>query len=293
MKTFKKIVLCVIVLAIIAAIVAVVINFARSKVDTKPNPVVTMEIEGYGTIKIELYPDKAPNTVKNFIRLAQRGFYNGKGFTEIEDKMIEGGFNEDPKAEVAEDEEVTTPGAKLSDIKDNVAEADDMEYAIEGEFVENGHNENTLSHERGVVSMFRKSYTQYQQELAMLQMMGYDEYINVIVNKMNDSQSSAFFILTEDSTGFDGTYSAFGKVIEGMDVVDAISKTETTKSTDDEGNETSTGKPVNVPIIKNVTVETYGVDYGEPETMEMFEFDEVFDSIMQMFMQSSSTTTSY
>ena len=85
MKKFKKIVLCIIVLAIIAAIVLVVVNFTMSKVSTKPNPVVTMEIEGYGTVKIELYPDKAPNTVKNFIKLAQRGFYNGKGFTDIED----------------------------------------------------------------------------------------------------------------------------------------------------------------------------------------------------------------
>ena len=78
MKNFKKIVLCIIVLAIIAAIVLVVVNFTMSKVSKKPNPVVTMEIEGYGTVKIELYPDKAPNTVKNFIKLAQRGFYNGK-----------------------------------------------------------------------------------------------------------------------------------------------------------------------------------------------------------------------
>ena len=45
-----------------------------------PNPVATMEVEGYGTVKIELYPDKAPDTVANFIRLANRGFYNGTTF---------------------------------------------------------------------------------------------------------------------------------------------------------------------------------------------------------------------
>lgn len=292
MKNFKKIVLCIIVLAIIAAIVLVVVNFTMSKVSKKPNPVVTMEIEGYGTVKIELYPDKAPNTVKNFIKLAQRGFYNGKGFTDIEDGFIEGGFNEDPNAEA--DETNLTPAAKLSNLFDGIEEGKDKDYAIKGEFIENGFNDNTLSHERGVVSMFRKSYTQYQREIAMLQMMGYKDEINSLINQMYDSQSSAFFILTKDNTGYNGTYTAFGKVIEGMDIVDKMAAIEVKTTTDEEtGETTKTGKPVNVPVIKNVTVETYGVDYGDPETMEMVEFDEIFNSVMQMFMQSSSTSTSY
>ena len=292
MKNFKKIVLCIIVLAIIAAIVLVVVNFTMSKVSTKPNPVVTMEIEGYGTVKIELYPDKAPNTVKNFIKLAQRGFYNGKGFTDIEDGFIEGGFNEDPNAEAVEKN--LTPAAKLSNLFDGIEEGKDKDYAIKGEFIENGFNDNTLSHERGVVSMFRKSYTQYQREIAMLQMMGYKDEINSLINQMYDSQSSAFFILTKDNTGYNGTYTAFGKVIEGMDIVDKMAAIEVKTTTDEEtGETTKTGKPVNVPVIKNVTVETYGVDYGDPETMEMIEFDEIFNSVMQMFMQSSSTSTSY
>ena len=292
MKNFKKIVLCIIVLAIIAAIVLVVVNFTMSKVSKKPNPVVTMEIEGYGTVKIELYPDKAPNTVKNFIKLAQRGFYNGKGFTDIEDGFIEGGFNEDPNAEA--DETNLTPAAKLSNLFDGIEEGKDKDYAIKGEFIENGFNDNTLSHERGVVSMFRKSYTQYQREIAMLQMMGYKDEINSLINQMYDSQSSAFFILTKDNTGYNGTYTAFGKVIEGMDIVDKMAAIEVKTTTDEEtGETTKTGKPVSVPVIKNVTVETYGVDYGDPETMEMVEFDEIFNSVMQMFMQSSSTSTSY
>ena len=300
MGKLKKVVLCIIVVALIAAIVAVVVTFAMSKVGNKPNPVVTMEVDGYGTIKIELYPDKAPNTVKNFIRLAQRGYYNGKGFSDIEEGLIEGGFNETTAAgtvtttateETSDDSSKNlTPGAKLSDIRDG---GEDKEYAIAGEFIENGHNENTLSHTRGVISMFRKSYTQYQQEIAMMRMMGYDDYLNSMINKMYDSQSSAFFILTKDNTGYDGTYSAFGKVIEGMDIVDKISQTELQKTTDENGEETVSSKPVSVPIIKNVTVETYGVEYGEPETMEMFDFDAIFNSIMQMYMQSQSTTTSY
>ena len=56
------------------------------------NPIATMEIEGYGTIKIELYPGMAPNTVANFIRLANRGFYNGLTFHRtIPGFMIQGG----------------------------------------------------------------------------------------------------------------------------------------------------------------------------------------------------------
>lgn len=295
MKIFKKVVLCIIIIALIAAIIATIFTFVMSKVGNKPNPVVTMEVEGYGTIKIELYPDMAPNTVKNFICLAQRGYYNGKGFTDIEEGLIEGGFNEDPKADTTattedSDTKNVTPAAKLSNLRDG---GEDTEYAIEGEFIENGHNENTLSHQRGVISMYRKSYTQYQQEVTLMRMMGYDDYLNSMINKMYDSQSSAFFILTKDNTGYDGTYAAFGKVIEGMDIVDKISQTPITKTTDEEGKEESTGKPVNVPIIKNVTVETYGVNYGEPETMEMYDFDAIFNSIMQMYMQSQSTTTSY
>ena len=142
--------------------------------------------------------------------------------------------------------------------------------------------------------MFRKSYTQYQREIAMLQMMGYKDEINSLINQMYDSQSSAFFILTKDNTGYNGTYTAFGRVIEGMDIVDKMAAIEVKTTTDEEtGETTKTGKPVSVPVIKNVTVETYGVDYGDPETMEMIEFDEIFNSVMQMFMQSSSTTTSY
>ena len=82
MNKFRKIILLLIVIALIAGIVLISVNFVLSKADVKKNPIVTMEIEGYGTIKIELYPDKAPNTVKNFVRLTQRGYYDGKTITD-------------------------------------------------------------------------------------------------------------------------------------------------------------------------------------------------------------------
>ena len=89
-----------------------------------------IEIEGYGTIHLELYGDVAPRTVSNFVRLAKRGFYDGLTFHRIIDGfMIQGG---DPDAN-------GTGGSKRE---------------IKGEFSENGF-ENNLKHERGVISMAR------------------------------------------------------------------------------------------------------------------------------------------
>ena len=289
MKNLKKILLIVITLLLVLAIVWVMVNFTLSKTDNKKNPVVTMEVEGYGTIKIELYPDMAPNTVKNFIRLAQRGYYDGKTFTDIEDGLVRGGLTQTTN----DSGETVEEGPKISNLRDLADGETDKQYSIEGEFIENGFNDNTLSHQRGVISMYRKTYSQYQQEMAMLQMTGYASYADTMLNEFYDSQSAGFFIVTADEAGFDGSYSAFGKVIEGMDVVDAISKVELEKTTDDSGNETTSTKPVTAPVIKTVTVDTDGVDYGMPEIRDVFDFDAIFNLFMQSYMQSSGTTSSY
>jgi len=292
MKKFKKILCVLVILILILAIVFVVVNFAMTKTNKKANPLVTMDIEGYGTVKIELYPDMAPNTVKNFIRLIQRGYYNGKTFTDIEDGLVRAGLTETTNATDTSGSSTRMAGAKLSNIKDLAEGETDSEYSIEGEFIENGHNNNTLSHSRGVISMYRSSYGQYQQELAMVQMMGYSDYVDTLYNELYDSQSSGFFILTEDNTAFDGNYTGFGKVVEGMEVVDAISKIELQKTTDDEGKETTSTKPVTAPVISNVSVETYGIDYGVPEVKAAFDFDAVFNMFMSSYMSSSGTSAS-
>lgn len=288
MEKVKKILLILIVLVLICAIGWVSVNFVLSKTDKKSNPVVTMEVEGYGTIKIELYPDMAPNTVKNFVKLAQRGFYNEKTFTDIEDGLIRGGLTE------TENSDGTTKleGPKTSNLHDLADGEKDTEYSIKGEFIENGFNTNTLSHQRGTISMYRKTYNNYQQEMAMVQMMGYSSYVDTLLNELYDSQSGGFFITTEDKTSLDGTYAAFGRVTEGMDVVEKISKVELQKSTGDDGTESTTTKPVTAPVIKNVTVETYGVDYGDPEVRDLFDFDAIFSVFMQNYMKSSGTSTS-
>lgn len=295
MDKVKKILLSLIVIALICAIVAIIANFVLSKTDNKSNPIVTMEIEGYGTVKIELYPDMAPNTVKNFIRLAQRGFYNGKTFNDIEDGLVRGGAAEDTQAdtesEETEDTESTIAEPKLSNIKDLAEGEEDKSYSIEGEFVENGYNNNTLAHQRGVISMYRKTSSYYQQEIAMVEMMGYESYLDTILDNLYDSQTSEFFILTEDNSNFNGTFAAFGKVIEGMDVIDKISEVELQTTTSDDGTETTSTKPVTAPVISSVTVDTFGVDYGEPEVVDLFDFDAIFNVFMQSYMQSAGQTT--
>ena len=133
--------------------------------------VVLMEMENGKRIKLELYPEKAPQTVENFKKLVQQGFYDGLIFHRvIAGFMIQGG---DP-----EGTGMGGPG-----------------YTIKGEFLANGVP-NDLRHTRGVISMARASDP--------------------------NSAGSQFFIMHADAPHLDGQYAAFGRVVEGMDVVDEI-----------------------------------------------------------------------
>ena len=135
---------------------------------------VIFEMENGGKIELELYPEFAPETVKNFEKLVSEGFYDGLTFHRvIPGFMIQGG---DPLGN----------GMGGSDKK------------IKGEFAANGFKQNTLKHTRGVLSMAR----------------AFDP----------NSASSQFFIMHADAPHLDGQYAAFGKVVEGMDVVDEIAE---------------------------------------------------------------------
>ncbi|MBQ8970693.1 MAG: peptidylprolyl isomerase [Lachnospiraceae bacterium] len=101
-------------------------------------------------------------------------------------------------------------------------------YSIKGEFTQNGFK-NDLLHDKGVLSMAR--------------------------SMLPNSAGSQFFIMHKKSPHLDGQYAAFGKIIEGQEFVDKIAETETDYS----------DKPVKPQIMKSVTVETFGVDYPEPE----------------------------
>lgn len=212
-------------------------------------PIVSMEVEGYGTIKMELYPDMAPNTVKNFIKLINEGYYNGLTFHRIQESLIQG-------------------GDKLGDGTGTT------EYSINGEFSKNGYKENTLSFERGTVGLARQDYSYYASMDSSLTAKGYN------------SGYAQFFIMAQDQKEYDGYYTAFGKVIEGMDVVDKLTKIETQTKTDEQTGETSTTTtPVNAPVIKNMTVETFGVNYGEPETHKSFDINSWFMSLYGLSQQ--------
>ena len=245
MKKVKNIIWIVALIVLIALVGTLGYGYYKKATMEVKNPVATMEVENFGTIKIELYPEQAPETVANFITLANRGFYNGLTFHRVvKDFMIQGG-----------DKKGTGSGsAELSDLKDGGEEKD---YSIKGEFVANGVN-NTLKFDEGVIGMARNDYTQYSSSLK-------EESYN--------SGSSQFFIMTKANTSLNGYYTAFGKVIEGMDVVHKIEEVEV-KAADNssESGNTEVSTPVNTVKITSVKVETNGVDYGLPETLTPFDY---------------------
>ena len=170
------------------------------------NPVVTIVMESGATIKAELYPEIAPNTVKNFISLIQKGFYDGVIFHRvIPGFMIQGG---DPNG--------TGMGGP--------------QYCIRGEFSSNGFK-NELKHEVGVLSMAR--------------------------TQVKDSAGSQFFIMDAAAPHLDGSYAAFGKVTEGIEEVHRIANV----------SRDGRDKPHSDEKMKQVTVETFGVAYEEPEKL--------------------------
>lgn len=252
MKT-KQIITIIAIILVVALIGWLGVGYYQKAFVKVQNPIVTMEIEGYGTVKLELYPDMAPNTVANFIYLANRGYYNGLTFHRtIPDFMIQGG---DKKGD-------GTGSVNYSDLKD---EGEEKAYTIKGEFVANGFKKNTLRHEEGVISMARGDYSQYG-----LTREGYN------------SAGSQFFIMTKDNSSLNGVYSAFGKVTEGMDIIHQIENVEVV--TRDSSATEGVDKPVNPPVITSITVETFGVDYGMPEVQDAFD---VQNWLMQRYLTSA------
>lgn len=142
-------------------------------------PIVKIYVRDYGAMTAELYPDKAPVTVENFVGLVKSGFYSGMIFHRvIKGFMIQGG---------GFDESFSQKRAK----------------AIKGEFAANGHVINDIKHVKGVLSMARTSDP--------------------------DSASSQFFIMHDDAPYLDSQYAAFGKVIDGEDIIDRIASVKTSR----------------------------------------------------------------
>ena len=152
-----------------------------------------INVKYFGSIEVELYPDVAPITVDNFVKLAKKGFYNGLTFHRIiKGFMIQGGC---PLG--------TGTGGPG--------------YKIKGEFASNGVN-NPIKHEPGVISMARAMDP--------------------------NSAGSQFFIMHKASPHLDGQYAAFGKVINGIEVVDKIARVSTDYR----------DKPLKPVIIESITI---------------------------------------
>ena len=170
------------------------------------NPIATIKLQNaqLAPFEIELYPEIAPNTVKNFVSLANSGFYNGIIFHRvIPGFMIQGG---DPQGIG-----IGGPG-----------------YSIKGEFAANGFK-NELAHTRGVISMARSMDP--------------------------DSAGSQFFIMHKNAPHLDGQYAAFGKVVSGIETVDAIAATACDFR----------DKPYEDQVMESVSVETFGEEFEAPE----------------------------
>ena len=354
MKDKSKLLLIIAIIAITAIIAYVCYGALKGE----KKPVVTMEMsyldndgnKQTGTVKIELNPEVAPETVANFVKLANNGFYNNLTFHRmVTDFMIQGG---DKKGD-------GTGSASLSDLdkKIQAGSTSDYTYSIKGEFSANGVN-NNLKSEKGVIGMARSDFSTYG-----LTSEGYN------------SGSSQFFIVTTDNqetlNSLNGSYTAFGKVIEGYDVIEKIAstyaKTESTSPTEEttklsvtqkDDNDVADNNDVkevkltlskalnkdnvpegwalsddgltltktmqkeavekleltatdgeklnyivisgkdNVPVMTNVTVDTFGADYGMPDTINYDEvqqkvqqYQNYYQQLMSSYSNSSSTTT--
>ncbi len=170
------------------------------------NPIFTITMENGAVMKGELYPETAPQSVYNFIDLANKGFYDGLIFHRvIKGFMIQGG---DPTGTG-----MGGPG-----------------YCIKGEFFMNGVD-NKLKHKRGVLSMARSGNP--------------------------NSAGSQFFLMHQDAPHLDKQYAAFGKVTEGLEVIDAIAAVKVDMN----------DRPLTEQKIASIRVDTQGIDYPEPKKL--------------------------
>lgn len=246
----KKIIALIIAILLVIILIGTVIYGCIRKITYKAeNPVATITFEGYDEpIVLELYPEYALNTVKNFIALANNGFYDGLTIHRIESYIIQGG---DPDGD-------GSGGPSLGAIDCSIEEGSDSDtdYSIVGEFKANGYDNNTLVHEKGVISMARTNYG-----------------VSELAEESYNSAGSQFFICTDYCASFNGNYAAFGKVISGWDTLDKISNVELkTEVDEDTGEETATTEPKETITMSSVTVDTKGVDYGMPETQDAFDY---------------------
>lgn len=281
-RILSIVVLIVVILALLGTSGILVYNATIAKNKEIDNPVLTLDIENYGTVKIEMYPEYAPNTVKNIVALANNGYYNGKIFYGMDDIAVYVGRNSEGESENPKisdiDKSVLPETTEESEENSQVTptENDDYEYEINGEFVANNFKQNTLKHEKGVVSLVRADYTK---QIASLTSQSYN------------SGSSQFTITMDNASQLNGMYAGFGKVIEGMEIVEKIyglsTKAEEPAEDGSAQPEESIKAFETAPVITSATVDTHGVEYGLPETHEAFDYSGYLTNLMQQYYTSN------
>ncbi|MBN2795751.1 MAG: peptidylprolyl isomerase [Clostridia bacterium] len=178
------------------------------------HPLVTLKFKGYAPIKIELYPEYAKDTVKNFIELIQKGYYNDKALCRIvPGRLIQSG---DPSLK-PENWTDDTPG-----------------YILNGEFDREGYR-NPLDFIKGTIGMAMagSEWTPY-------------------------ATAGSFFIMNKDETTLNGIVPAFGRVVENLQVIDALNQVETHQRYGYDA-------PEEVIFIESITVDTFNYVYGSPK----------------------------
>ncbi len=273
MKDKSKAILIVVIL-LVAAIIAYVCYGITKGVK---NPIVTMEVsyvdgqgnQKTGTVKVELYPDVAPESVANFIALANNGFYDGLTFHRIvKDFVVQGGDKagdgsgsasysdiretyvvekiENGKATCKRTNKNESKEIEVSKLPENVQvgtmiwyidgkyqkDIKDYQYSIKGEFSANGVN-NDIKFEKGVIAMARSDWSSYG-----LTKEGYN------------SASSQFFFVTTDTksslNSLNQNYAPFGRIVEGYDfikeIADLYAEDESKESTEQASEESTTGE---------------------------------------------------
>ena len=315
MIDYKKIAVIVLIVCVAIGIIFLAVNGIQKATFKQENPVATIIVDGYGALDIELYPNLAPNTVANFVKLANNGYYDGTTFHRIvKTFMIQGGDG------------TNYDGTGVPSLTDLDSSLESKEYAIKGEFAANDFSKNNLKLRKGVLAMARGDYSSLS---ASLTTEGY-----------NSAGAQFFIMTTDDIKTLDGIYCGFGQISAEYDVNTIVKDEEgieegkytvfekdgkygvkdfnnnivieatfdkiviTNKYTkDDDGNKklsqilintltktecildkiantevqpTTDGSdpsiPVTEPVISYVRVDTKGVDYGMPKTMDTFDY---------------------
>ena len=250
---------------LIVAVLVLIVYFGRNlllaKTEKTVHPVLTFNIENKGAVKFELYPEYAPNTVANIIKLVEKGYYNGKILYGKDDVVLYAGRGENG--------EVTEP--KTSVIFDDVEENSDYDYvySVDGEFTANGYNGNDLFHSKGVLTIIRNDYTQIVPSL--------------IKESYNSGNSQLGIVMSDKGRNLNGAYTGFGKVVEGYDILEEIYNSAPTKEATDVESQASESIKAFDPAIKitSAEIDTFGTDYGMPKVNEAFDYQGYINQLVQ------------